>query len=212
MPFARAPKAAPVLQPNRGDLPGLGVATFQHLRHFVLQCWVLERAVAGQSCVLWISRNVLAPRRVRIFARGHDPITRRISTAPERRRSVIGGRRGAAAANAAGATAAAAAARGKSYAARECSGIFFVEDIERRQADIKDFLLTESDLVTHSGVPRQHIRRRPTSCCGCSARQRQRQPSGAQHWYRFAPVLLLRSLLRVQHGTVSHTVRPIDIF
>jgi hypothetical protein len=67
--------------------------------------------------------------------------------------------------------AAAASASGKLYAG--CAGILFVEDIKRRQADVRDFLLTESDFVTHSGVLRRYIRCRPTGCGGCAARQRQ---------------------------------------
>jgi hypothetical protein len=63
---------------------------------------------------------------------------------------------------------AAAAATCKLYAATECSGIFVVENMECRQADVRDFLLTESDLVIHSSVPCQHIGYRPT-CCGRSA-------------------------------------------
>jgi hypothetical protein len=43
-------------------------------------------------------------------------------------------------------TAAAAATR-KLYAAPECSGIFVVENMECRQADVRDFLLTESNLL-----------------------------------------------------------------
>ena len=50
-----------------------------------------------------------------------------------------------AAAVAASTTAAASAVAG-TYE-RGCSGVLFVEDIERRQADVRDFLLTESDFV-----------------------------------------------------------------
>ena len=143
-------------------------------------------ASPSRRVVLWVSRNVLALRRLRTCVRGYDRIVWRIDIGPQRRRFRWGPSRttcATCATRAAATTAAAAASSGKSYAASECSGIFFVEDIERCQADIKDFLLTESDSVTHFGVPRQHIRRRLTGCCGCSARQRQRQPSGAQHRY-----------------------------
>jgi hypothetical protein len=57
------------------------------------------------------------------------------------------------------AAAAAAAVAGESYE-RGCSGVLL--DIERRQADVRDFLLTESDFVTYSGVLRRDVRRRPT--------------------------------------------------
>jgi hypothetical protein len=59
---------------------------------------------------------------------------------------------------------------GKLYGGLGCSDIFFVEDIERRQADVRDFLFTESDFV----------RCRPNGCSRCAARQRQRQPGGSQ--------------------------------
>jgi hypothetical protein len=81
--------------------------------------------------------------------------------------AVIEGARPAAAATAAAPTTA-ATAHGKLYAAPERSGIFFVEHIECRQTDAGDFLLTESDFVTHSGVPRRHIRSQPTYCCPCT--------------------------------------------
>src|SRR5690242_9331652 len=35
---------------------------------------------------------------------------------------------------------------------RGCSVAFLVEDVERRQADIRDFFLTESDLIAISGI------------------------------------------------------------
>ena len=66
----------------------------------------------------------------------------------------------AAAAVAAAAAASAAAASGKLYA--ECAGVLFVEDIERRQADVRDFLLTECDVMTHSGAFRRHMHCRAT--------------------------------------------------
>jgi hypothetical protein len=48
----------------------------------------------------------------------------------------------------------AAAMADKLYAG---AGVFLVEDIERRQAVVRNFLLTESDFVTHRGVLRWHI-------------------------------------------------------
>jgi hypothetical protein len=62
-------------------------------------------------------------------------------------RSVIGAR-----------PATAAGAHSQSYAGAECAGIFFAEDIECRQANVRDLLLTQSYFVAHTGVPRQHFR------------------------------------------------------
>ena len=77
------------------------------------------------------------------------------------------------------------------YVGLACSDILLVEDIERRQADIRDFLFTKSEVVTLSGVRRRrrypHIRAYRYS--GCAARQRQRQPSGSQHGEGFATTL-----------------------
>jgi hypothetical protein len=42
-------------------------------------------------------------------------------------------------------------------AGRGQCGVFLVEDIERRQADIGDFFFTERDFVTGVGTPRRHI-------------------------------------------------------
>ena len=61
----------------------------------------------------------------------------------------------ASAASAAVTAVAAVTAFGKLYAGPRYSGAFLVEDIERRQADVGDFLLTESDFVV-SGVRRRH--------------------------------------------------------
>jgi hypothetical protein len=74
----------------------------------------------------------------------------------------------------------AAAVADKLYIRQRCSVGFLVEDIERRQADVGDFLLTESYVVTISGVPHWDICR-PPGCCGCDTRQRQRQSGGPQH-------------------------------
>jgi hypothetical protein len=98
------------------------------------------------------------------------------------------------------AAASAPATSGEQYARWKCAAVFFVEDIERRQADVRDFLFGESDFVAHSSVRRRHIHCRPTSC---AARQRERQTCGPQHRQGFAPALSLRSLLRARHG--SHT-------
>ncbi|MGC2410503.1 MAG: hypothetical protein WA441_11050, partial [Methyloceanibacter sp.] len=56
------------------------------------------------------------------------------------------------------ASAASSPVSGKLYGGLGCSNIFLVEDIERRQTDIGDFLFTESYFVARCGVLRQHIR------------------------------------------------------
>ena len=70
------------------------------------------------------------------------------SVAPGHQRSVIGVRP---AGPAAAPTPAAAAAHGKSHA-RANFGAFFIENMERCQADVRDFLHTEGDSVTYSGI------------------------------------------------------------
>jgi hypothetical protein len=151
---------------------------------------------------LWPFRNVL--RRMRVVVRWPDRTRRRrISIAPNHRRSIVGAGPAAAAA-AAGTTATAAhAAHRQPCAGPESSSVFFVEDIECRQADVGDFLVTESDFVTRSRVLRQHVGNRRTTCCGCSARQCQRQPGRPQNRYGFASTLSLRGLLRVRHARIS---------
>src|SRR5262249_35063086 len=79
----------------------------------------------------------------------------------------------AAAASAAPAAAAASAASGKFFPKSGRFGVFLVEDVERPQADVGDFFLTESDLG-RGGIPRRYFRGRHGGCCGCAARQRQR--------------------------------------
>ena len=66
---------------------------------------------------------------------------------------------GAASCGAASAASATAAGSGKLQALAEV-GVFPVEDIERRQADVRDFLLTEKDDGRPCGVLRRYIRRR----------------------------------------------------
>ena len=70
---------------------------------------------------------------------------------------------------------------------------FFVEDIECRQADVGDFLVTESDFVARSCALRQHVHDRRFGCSGCSACQRQRQPGGPKN----GTALLRRFRLKV---------------
>ena len=53
----------------------------------------------------------------------------------------------AASAASVGVAAVAASVPDKLYAGLGRSDVFLIEDIERRQADVRDFLFTESDLV-----------------------------------------------------------------
>ena len=68
---------------------------------------------------------------------------------------------------------AAAATSGMPFALFAGSGAFPVKDIERRQADVGDFLLGERDRGTRYGGPKRYIRGQANgSCGGCAARQR----------------------------------------
>jgi hypothetical protein len=70
---------------------------------------------------------------------------------------------------AAAATAATAASRKLQHAALECSAVFLIENVERRQTDVGDFFFSESNFVQLCGVlQRRHIRRRPAGCGGCA--------------------------------------------
>jgi hypothetical protein len=67
---------------------------------------------------------------------------------------------------------------------------FFVENKERPQANVKDFLFMESDL--RWGIPQLYIRcRSDGSCCGCTAGHRHRQADGSRNRYGLLEVLLL---------------------
>jgi hypothetical protein len=50
------------------------------------------------------------------------------------------------------ATMTAAAAASQLYAAARFRGVLLVEDVERRQTDVGDFLFTEGDLMTRCNV------------------------------------------------------------
>jgi hypothetical protein len=77
-------------------------------------------------------------------------------------------------------------------------GVFLVEDVERPQAHVGDFFLTESELGG-SRIPRRHIRGRHRGGGGCTARQRQRHPDGAHHRCDLFPSASLRSLPPTWH-------------
>jgi hypothetical protein len=77
----------------------------------------------------------------------------------------------AASAAAASAAAASAPAAGSDLLAElSLCGIFLVKDVERRQADVRNFLVTEKDFVSWGGVLRRDIRRGSTGGRGRSAR------------------------------------------
>jgi hypothetical protein len=108
----------------------------------------------------------------------------------------------AAAPTAAAATAAPAAAAAATATARQLKEGprgFLVEHVERRQADVGDFFLTEREFVTRLDVPRRNIRCRASRLRRCGAAGQRQQSSGSQHGDRPAPTLSLRSLLRMQH-------------
>jgi hypothetical protein len=75
----------------------------------------------------------------------------------------------AAAAPVAAATAAAAASD-----KLEAGSVFPVEDVERRQADVRNFFLTEGEFVTRFDGPRRQICGGAGRLCDCAARQRQK--------------------------------------
>jgi hypothetical protein len=117
-----------------------------------------------------------------------------------------------AAAAAAAATAASAAAPATAAAATSAplrnlfpdvgrAGVFLVEDVERPQADVGDFFLTEHDLG-ESGIPGRRIRTRHGGRGGCSARERQRRDSDSYNRYGLLVSFSLRSLLLVRHRLV----------
>jgi hypothetical protein len=107
----------------------------------------------------------------------------------------------AAAASAASAAAAASAASGKFFPKSGRSGVFLVEDVERPQADVGDFFLTERDL-RRGGIPRGYFRGRHSGCGGCAARQRQRHADDSRYRYDFLWIFSLRNTLRLRHSRV----------
>ena len=108
--------------------------------------------------------------------------------------------RSAASASAASSAAAAAASAASGILfAPGGSSVFLVEDVERPQADVGDFFLTESDL-RWGGIPRRYIRRRHSGCRGCAACQRQRHTDNPKHRYGFLRIFSLRSTFRLRHS------------
>ena len=103
----------------------------------------------------------------------------------------------AASAASVGVAAVAASVPDKLYAGLGRSDVFLVEDIERRQADVRDFLFTESDFV----------RCRPNGCSRCAAHHRQGQPGCPQQRHGACSTLPLRRFLRARHVGVLPYLR-----
>src|SRR5262245_21202970 len=105
---------------------------------------------------------------------------------------------------AAGVAATTTAMSDKLYVGPGCPDVFLVEDIERRQGNVGNFLLTKSDFLALCGAPGRHV-----GClsCGyrrCAARLRQRQPGGSQQGYGACPMLPLRGFLCLGHGDLPY--------
>ena len=83
--------------------------------------------------------------------------------------------------------------------------MFPVKDIERRQTNVGDVLLNQSDFGMCHCVPRRYIHCGPTGSCGRVAHQRQRHPRNAQDRRDLPPTLSFRNVLDTRHGKVlSH--------
>ena len=76
--------------------------------------------------------------------------------------------------------------------------VFLVENMERRQADIGNFILAERNFLTHGCVSPRRIRSR-YGCCGHSACERQRQSGRSQKGHSFTSTVSLGGLLRARH-------------
>jgi hypothetical protein len=78
---------------------------------------------------------------------------------------------------------------------------FLVKEMERRQADVGNFLVTESEglkwcRILRRYFYRRYIRQRSTGC------RRQGRPGDSQHGCGFAWTLHLKSTLRLRHSRV----------
>jgi hypothetical protein len=107
------------------------------------------------------------------------------------------------------AVAATAATSDKLNAGPGFPDVFLVEDIERRQGNVGDFLLAESDFVALSRVPRGLIRRQATRYRRyrrCATSEHYRQPGGPQHRKSFVPTLPFWSLFRVRHDAIPYQI------
>jgi hypothetical protein len=105
------------------------------------------------------------------------------------------------------ASAAAAATPGYLHAILGSSRVFLVEHIERRQADVGDFFLTERECLTRRHVQRLWRVRYRSDRCGCTPDQRKSQTSCPQHRDGFRRTLFLRSQFHSWHSRFLHTCK-----
>jgi hypothetical protein len=106
----------------------------------------------------------------------------------------------AAACRAASTASVAAPPSNKLHAAIGCSHVFFVVDVESREANVRNFFLTVNKC--RCSVFRWYTLCR-TSDRGRSGARRRQKSSNSQHRYSFRPAPSLRSLLRMWHGETS---------
>jgi hypothetical protein len=111
----------------------------------------------------------------------------------------------AATSTAATSAAATASASGKLYVCTELGcGVFLVEDKERAQADVRDFLFAEDNFVAQRDVLRRQIRCGGSGRRRCAADHRQRHAGDSRRWYGFPQTFSLRSVLRMRHSQSSY--------
>jgi hypothetical protein len=94
-----------------------------------------------------------------------------------------------------------AAAGGNFFDELGCVGVFPVEDVKRRQVDVKNFLFVECNWKW-CAILRRYVCYRHG--CGCAARHGQRSPGGSQYRQGYPPALSFRSSLRVRHDSLLH--------
>lgn len=111
----------------------------------------------------------------------------------------------ATAAAAAAATTAATAHPCDLRAVLGCRGVFLVENVECRQADVSDFFHAKRQLMIGSkGWGRRHVRCRYRGC-RCAANHCETQAGGSQHRGGFHHPLLGRSVFHPWHRRNLHT-------
>ena len=71
-------------------------------------------------------------------------------------------------------------------------GVFLVEHIEGRQADVGNLFLTEEELVLWYRVLRRHIGRRSASCCRRPTGHSKRYAGDSQNGDGLAPAVSFR--------------------
>ena len=122
---------------------------------------------------------------------------------------------------------------GQLYARPGVSLVFFVEEIERRQADVGYFLLIETGdpkrrrilpeyIGCRSGSRRRQRRRRHLLRRRSAGRRCKRQPRDSEHGYSLAWTLPLRSTLHLRHSrvpphfpstkSVTNVLHPLALF